>query len=149
MTLLIIYVLEKKRRSKVSFNFGQHYSTISARTLDIIIRHPSWHKTGELIKLIGPLWLPASSMTVPYQFHDSSMTLSWRYHGAKLDPRITCPKDRPKLWHSVNRRSTAPPDMIFFTQLQHLERQPNRRALHPYLLTNRSQKGKTDPIFRT
>ena len=48
----------------------------------------------------------------------------------------------------IKRKFTAPPD-IFFTTIWHFNRQPNRRALHSHLLTNKSQKGKTDPIFRT
>ena len=30
------------RRSKISFNFGQHYSIFLARTLNIKTQHPSW-----------------------------------------------------------------------------------------------------------
>ena len=48
----------------------------------------------------------------------------------------------------INPEFTAPP-IYFFTIIWHFNGQPNRRTVHPYLLTNRSQKGETDPIFRT
>ncbi|RIA82670.1 hypothetical protein C1645_834995 [Glomus cerebriforme] len=45
-----------------------------------------------------------SSFTpVSQQFHDSSMTPSWHHQVAKLDSRITCPKDWPKLWHNATK----------------------------------------------
>src|SRR3954447_11071482 len=79
MHFFATHILEKKRRSKVLFNFGQHYSIISARTLNIIIQHLSWHKTGELIR---PLWLPASSMTVPGEFQSTARSLPWHQLGS-------------------------------------------------------------------
>src|SRR5205823_3719838 len=36
------HMINAVRRSKISFNFGQHYSIFLARTLDIKTRHPSW-----------------------------------------------------------------------------------------------------------
>jgi hypothetical protein len=74
---------QKKRRSEVSFNFGQYYSIISAKTLDIIIQYSSWHKTG---KLIEHLWLPASFMTVPHQYHDSSTVVPGYYQVTIMVP---------------------------------------------------------------
>ncbi|CAG8763202.1 2887_t:CDS:2, partial [Acaulospora morrowiae] len=51
-----------------------HYSTISARYLDIITRHPSWSETG---KLIETLRFPASSMTAPGYYQVTVMVPSW------------------------------------------------------------------------
>ncbi|UZO29622.1 uncharacterized protein OCT59_023086 [Rhizophagus irregularis] len=41
-------------------------------------------------------------LPVPCRFHNSSRILSGYHHGTKLDPRITCPKDRPKLCSTSN-----------------------------------------------
>jgi len=36
----------------------------------------------------------------------TTRSLSGHYHGAKLEPQIMCPKDRPKLWHNVSRNQS-------------------------------------------
>jgi hypothetical protein len=73
------------RRSLFLLNFGQHYPIISARFLDADLSIPGIrHNPGD-------------------GNGDSSRTLSGHCYGAKLDPQITCPKDRPKLWHNVSR----------------------------------------------
>ncbi|CAG8480210.1 2251_t:CDS:2 [Ambispora gerdemannii] len=71
------HMISAVRRSKISFNFGQHYFIFLARTLDIIIRHPSWQTN--------------KTSLVPCQFHDSSMTCRPKLI-ADLH-RITAPPD--------------------------------------------------------
>ena len=83
------------RRSIDSLNFGQHYTTISARTLDIIIRHSSNH-------------MPKRSAEIMVQ----------------------C---QPKLITNLLRQWQSHPSPFFYTT-------SNRRAPHPYLLTNKSQR---------
>jgi len=105
---------------------GQHYSTISARYLDITTRHPSWSETG---KLIETLRFPASSMTAPGYYQVTVMVPSWilESHAQKIG------RNYGIVSAEINRRSTAPPDTIFFfTTFWDLERQPNRRKKGKY-----------------
>ena len=106
------HIINAIRRSKISFNFGQYYSIISARTLDIIIRHPSWHKTGELI---GPLWLPASSMTVSGEFQGTARSLPWRQLGTLKSCALKISWNYGIMSAKINRKSTAPLVTFFYS----------------------------------
>src|SRR5436305_10913548 len=68
----------------------------SASTLGIIIRHPSWPETGELIETLR---FPASSMTAPQKFQDTIKSPSWCQAGSLNH----MPKDQPKLWYSAGQ----------------------------------------------
>src|ERR1043166_7868147 len=66
------WVAKWYRPTMVRRSTGQHYSTISARYLDITTRHPSWQTT--------------SSMAVPWQFRDSSTIVPGYYQVTSMAP---------------------------------------------------------------
>ena len=143
-------VSESHVTSAVRRSTGQHYSTILARSFDI---------NNSAFKLASKLawnWRTNRITPVPCQFLTSSMTVSGYYQVTVMVPSWILKSHAQKIGQNygimsakISHEFTAPPVTIFFTQLQHLERQSNRWAPHPYLLSNKSQRGKSDPIFRT
>src|SRR4051812_27281617 len=89
-------IVSRDWRSKAQYKFGQHYSTILARTLGIIFWHSSWPETGKLIEILR---FPASSMTAPGYYQVATIAPIWIL-------QIMCSKE-------IYIEFTAPPVTFF------------------------------------